>query len=383
MARNVIVASDKYKGCLSSPEVCRLISRGLNNQLDDKWNVISCPQADGGEGTVKAVVEARDGEIITSAVQGPRRKEVKAEWGWIAGEHENSAIIEMASASGLALLGKEKQNPLKTTTLGTGQLIRRAAEKGADKILLGIGGSATVDGGTGVAEALGYRLLDDKNKPVKSGGGNLAEINKIDDSKVPSEIKNLEVKVACDVTNPLLGPEGAAQVYGPQKGASEEMVKTLEENMTNWADVLEDYAGKKLRNDPGTGAAGGLGFGLMGLLDAQLTSGARLVGEVTGLNSLLEDADVLITGEGKIDEQTAYGKTPAVVAESGRENNVRLIIGLAGALVGDIDKLYDDFDLLFGLPNRPITLEESMKQTKNLLPEWGNILGRIIKKISD
>ncbi len=381
MERNIVIAPDKFKGCLSSPKICRIVEKGLKKQLKENWSITACPQADGGEGTVEAVVEARNGEIISSPVNGPRGGEVEAEWGWVAARDANTAIVEMAAASGLALLDKRDQNPMKTSTYGTGQIIREAAEKGADKILLGIGGSATVDGGTGVARALGFKLLDKNNQPVEGGGGNLGGIDKIDDSDVPAAVKNLEIKVACDVTNPLLGPEGAARVYGPQKGATAKMVAKLENNMENWADVLEKFAGKNLREEPGTGAAGGLGFGLMGLLGAELTSGAQLVGEVTGLNSLLKNADVLITGEGKIDNQTAYGKTPAVVAGTGKENNVRLIIGLAGALAGNIKPLYDKFDLIFAIPNRPMSLQESMAEADEQLLEWGENLGRLINKI--
>ncbi len=381
MGRNLVIAPDKFKGCLSSPKICRLLESGLDKQLPDHWQIISCPQADGGEGTVEAVVEAQDGKKIKSTVHGPLGREVEAEWGWVETGEAKTAIVEMAAASGLALLEEEEQNPLQTTTYGTGEIIREAASRGADKILLGIGGSATVDGGTGVAAALGFRLLDENGEPVDPCGGNLDRIKKIDASNVDRAVKNLEIKVACDVTNPLLGSEGAARVYGPQKGATEQMVPELENNMENWAAVLENFAGKKLREEPGTGAAGGLGFGLMGLLDASLTSGAKLVGEVTGLNSLLENADVLITGEGKMDEQTAYGKTPAVVAEAGDENDVFLVLGVTGARVGNVETLYNYFDYIFAIPNRPMSLQESMELADDLLLEWGAEVGRLINKV--
>ncbi|MFP4686719.1 MAG: glycerate kinase [bacterium] len=381
----IVIAPDKYKGCLSSPAVCAAIREGLQKSLTDDWRIKICPQADGGEGTVEAIVAAMDGELKKSKVKGPRGKKIEAGWGWIPaannpGANHPAAVIEMAAASGLALLKPEQQNPLLTTSYGTGQLIREAAQAGAGEILLGIGGSATVDGGLGIALALGFEVFDRLGDPVGEGGAALANVSEIRAENIPDCVKKLDIKVACDVTNPLLGSEGAARVYGPQKGADRDMVETLEKAMENWADVIESYSGSRLRNTPGTGAAGGIGFCLMGLLDAELTSGAKLVVELTKLSHHLKNADVLITGEGALDDQTAYGKTPAVVADLGKKQQVELIIGIAGALLDGYRELYDRFDILLALPRRPLTLEESIEQAHQLLEDWGADIGRLLKK---
>ncbi len=375
--RKVVVASDKYKGCATSPEVCEQLERGVKS-IAEGWEVVSLPQADGGEGTVEALVEALDGEFVESTVKGPRGGSVTARWGYLSRDDRgDAAVIEMAAASGLALLEPEQQDPFKTSTYGTGTLIRKAAEKGAREILLGIGGSATVDGGLGAALALGFEIKDEGGWTVEAAGEELERAAEISDGEVPDEVKELQIKVACDVTNPLLGEEGAAAVYGPQKGADEEEIPRLEENLARWAGLVENYAGRELRDEPGTGAAGGLGFGLMGLLGAQLTGGAELVADLTGLNSELENADILITGEGAMDAQTAFGKTPQVVAERGREAGVDFIVGVAGAQGEGYRELYDSFDLLVGLPRRPMTLEESMAKTFDALYDWGADIARI------
>lgn len=380
--RKLVIASDKYKGCLSSPEVCAKLAAGCREELPGSWEIETAPQADGGEGTVDALVTSLDGEYITSTVAGPRGRDVEASWGLIErAQKPTAAVIEMAAASGLALLEEADQDPFLTSTYGTGQLIREAAAAGAEEILLGIGGSATVDGGLGAALALGFEPLDGAGEPVERSGENLGEVRSIRASEVPAAVKQLEIKIACDVTNPLLGEEGAARVYGPQKGATEATVPELEANMENWANVIEEFAGEELREVPGAGAAGGLGFGLMGLLGAELTGGAELVAELTGLNSRLSDADVLITGEGAMDAQTAYGKTPQIVAERGRENGVELIIGVAGAQNEGYRELYPTFDFLVGLPRAPRTLEESMARASEALHDWGVDLARLLNKV--
>ncbi len=377
-AGTLVIASDKYKGAASSPEVCSYLARGFKKIAAD-WEIIELPQADGGEGTVDAVVNALGGEYRTDSVRGPRGNPVEARWGLIRRDNQpDAAVIEMAAASGLALLKPEEQDPFQTSTYGTGQLLKKASQAGAQEILLGIGGSATVDGGLGAALALGYQLKDSRGQTVQPAGASLKNVTTIDDSQVEQTIKQLQIEIACDVTNPLLGDQGAAKIYGPQKGASPEQVPQLEENMENWANLVEDFAGKKLRNRPGAGAAGGLGFGLMGLLGAELTGGAELVAGLTGLNSATKKADLLITGEGKMDGQTAFGKTPQVVAEIAQANNVKIIIGLAGAQGEGYRELYESFDLLIGLPRRPMSLEESIKETEKNLVDWGEDLARLL-----
>lgn len=383
--KQVVVAPDKFKGSLSSPDVCTILSSVLTDELADDWVVETSPMADGGEGTVEAVVSALDGEIVTSEVTGPRGSSVEADWGWIPGTGNRPAtgVIEMAQASGIELLSSDEQNPMKTTTYGTGELINRALDRGAKKILLGIGGSATVDGGMGMAKALGFEVLDQKNTVVGDGGEALADVETIIDDGVPDAVRNCTVQVACDVNNPLLGENGASRVYGPQKGATPEMVEQLEKNLRYWANVVETYRDETFREIPGTGAAGGLGFGLVGFLNADLVPGAELVMDVTGLNSRLEQADVLITGEGQIDKQTAYGKTPDAVAVRAREKGVDWIFGVAGSLGDGYRQGFENFDWLMALPVKPMSLENCMADAPDLLRDRGRDLAQLIKRLVD
>jgi len=383
-SKQIVVAPDKFKDSLSAPEVCSIIRSGLRDALDGDWRIETAPMADGGEGTVESLVEAMDGEIVASEVRGPRNAAVEARWGWIPGhgDRPDVAVIEMAQASGIELLEEDRKNPMKTTTFGTGELIENAVDRGANRVILGIGGSATVDGGVGAARALGFEVLDESGNEVEGGGGCLDRVSTIRDDRVSPAVKTCDIDIACDVDNPLLGENGAARVYGPQKGATPEMVETLESNLANWANVVEDYRGKSFRDTEGTGAAGGLGFGLVGLLDAELTSGADLVMDVMDLNSTLRSADVLITGEGKIDRQTTHGKTPHAVAKRAREMDVTFTVGMAGTLGSGYEACFDPFDWLMALPVGPTTLEQSIEdapeQLKRRSQDLANLLERVV-----
>lgn len=339
--------------------------------------------ADGGEGTVDAVISATAGERVTSTVTGPRGSDVEAEWGFIpAGENRPAtAVIEMAQASGIELLEPEQRNPMKTTTYGTGELIREAVQQGAERIIVGIGGSATVDGGMGMARALGYQCLDASGDEVVGGGGALERVARISDEHVIPQLHRVTFDVACDVDNPLLGEHGAARVYGPQKGASDGQVETLEANLNHWADVVESWRDQSYREEPGAGAAGGLGFGLISLLGAELTPGARLVMDVTGLPSKLSTADAVVTGEGCIDGQTVRGKTPYAVARAASDADVPFVAGIAGSLGSGYRDCFEYFDWLMALPVSPMSLSESMEQAPSLLRERSRDLSRLIDRV--
>ena len=367
-----LIAPDSYKGCLRSIEVCKYLADGII-QVSPDAEILQLPMADGGEGTVEAIVLSTNGEFHKLEVHGPLDKEVEAVYG-VAG-NSNTAVMEMASASGIELLPRKKLAPLKTTTYGTGQVLRQIIQAGTRDIIIGIGGSATVDGGAGMAQALGYKFLDENRNELKSplGGGDLKRIMAIDDREVIPELKNCRIRIASDVTNPLLGQNGAAKVFGPQKGATPEMVEKLEENLAHYARKLAAAGFAADCGKPGDGAAGGLGFGLRALCGAQPVSGAELVIEITGLKQKLTGADLLITGEGCTDFQTAHGKLCAVVAQAANNANIPAVL-VSGALRGDLSGLSGLFAAMFSTTTLPCTLEEAIAQTPASLIRMGRNL---------
>ncbi|WP_176233719.1 glycerate kinase, partial [Candidatus Hakubella thermalkaliphila] len=318
----ILIAPDKFKGCLSALEVARAVERGIK-KVDSCIETIICPMADGGEGTVATLVEATGGQIITLGVTGPLGERVEAYYG-ILGDGK-TAVIEMASASGLWLVPQEKRNPLSTTTYGTGELIRDALHREVEQILIGIGGSATNDGGMGVAQALGVKFYDEKGQELGLGGKELGRIVKIDLRGLDQRVRKVEVEVACDVENPLYGPRGAAYIYAPQKGATPEMVDFLDRGLVHYARKIKEYLGKEIEYVPGSGAAGGLGGGLLAFLDARLRPGVEIVKDVVGFREKLGGVQLVITGEGALDEQTLSGKTPIGVAREAREMHIPTI----------------------------------------------------------
>jgi glycerate kinase len=335
----IVIAPDSFKENLTSMQVAACIEKGIRKVLP-KVRCIKIPMADGGEGTVQSLVDATGGKIIKKQVVGPMGEKTSARYG-ILGDG-STAVIEMAEASGLPLVPRNKRNPLQATTYGTGELIIDALNKGATTIIIGLGGSATVDGGAGMAQATGVRFLSRSGKVIKErlGGGMLDKINAIDTSRVDRRIKKTKFIIASDVTNPLCGKNGAANVFGPQKGATPAMVKTLDRNLKHYADLIKKQLKKDVLNKKGAGAAGGLGAGLLAFTNAKMKRGVDLVVEITGLKKHLKGADLVITGEGRVDFQTAFGKTPAGVAKAARTYKVPCI-AIGGSLADDARGVFE------------------------------------------
>ncbi len=320
---------------------------------------IQVPMADGGEGTVQSLVDATGGTIYQQTVTGPLRHPVTACYG-ILGDGE-TAVIEMASASGIHLVTKETKNPLVTTTYGTGELIKACLDKKVKQILIGIGGSATNDGGAGMAQALGVKFLDERGGMLPFGGGALGDLAEIDLAGLDPRLKEVQIFVASDVTNPLCGENGASHVFGPQKGATKKMVALLDTNLSHYAAIIKEQLGKDVAEVPGAGAAGGLGAGLMVFTDAVLKSGIELVVEYTGLEQKVKDADIVLTGEGSIDFQTQFGKAPYGVARAAKKHG-KPVIAVAGYVGEQIDVLYEKgIDAIFGILPRPMALEDALQ----------------------
>jgi glycerate kinase len=320
---NILVAPDKFRGSLEAEEVCDAVTDGVKRAYPDA-KVTAIPLADGGEGTSKILTQVTDGWEVPVTVMDPLNRQINAIYG-LSGNHE-VAFIEMAAASGLRLLKQGERNPLRTSTFGTGQLIVDALDRGVKKIVLGIGGSATTDGGIGMAEALGYSFKDNDGNMLFPDGQALGKINTIDIRNVDQRLGSVSIIVACDVTNPLFGPDGAAVVYGPQKGADPEMVMTLDAGLANLAQVATRTFGRDVSLVPGAGAAGGLGAGCMWFLNAVLKEGINIVMEQCNIASLVADADLVITGEGKVDEQTLAGKVVKGLAGLCKSHNVPLAV---------------------------------------------------------
>src|SRR5947208_332438 len=326
-APRVIVAPQSFKGSADAVAVASAIARGVRHAWPSA-HIEEMPLADGGEGTVRALVTATNGSVRRSRVHDPLLRELDAEWG-ILGDR-TTAVVEMAAASGLPLLKESERDARITSTRGTGELILAAAASGAHRIVIGIGGSATNDGGAGMARAFGYRFLDRDGNELPEGGAALARLARIDGQTDPRLIRPA-VEVACDVRNPLLGPEGASAIYGPQKGASPEVVRELDAALARYADVVEAFIGRPIRDVPGAGAAGGLGAGLLAFLDARLVSGADLVLRAVGFAERIRDADLVITGEGRIDRQSGYGKLTGAVTAVARSAGIP-VLAVAGGL---------------------------------------------------
>ncbi len=333
--------------------------------------------ADGGEGTVQSLVDATEGRIIKKEVVGPLGEDVEAFFG-ILGDGE-TAIIEMAAASGLPLVAEEKRDPTKTTTYGTGQLIEAALDQGCRKLIIGIGGSATNDCGIGMAQALGASFLDKDGSEVGYGGQVLKKIKRIDLSNLDPRIKDSEIEVACDVDNPLYGKNGAAYVYAPQKGANQEEVKRLDAGLKEIAKRIESELEINVNKIPGAGAAGGLGAGLVAFLNGELKPGIEIVLAATKIREIIKDINLVITGEGQIDSQTINGKTPIGVAKVAKEASCP-VIAIAGSLGEGSEKVYEHgIDALFSIINRPLSLKEAQENAGILLESLGENIARIIK----
>lgn len=354
----IVIAPDSYKESLSALEVAEAIEKGFKYHFPDA-EYVKIPMADGGEGTVQSLVDATDGEIIRKTVTGPLGDPVEAFFGILG--NQRTAVIEMAAASGLHLVPQEKRNPLQTTTRGTGELISAALDYGVDHIIIGIGGSATNDGGAGMAKALGIRLNDRNGMEIGEGGGSLGELASIDHTHLDPRLVNVSIEVACDVDNPLTGERGASAIFGPQKGATPTMVKQLDRNLDHYADIIARELGKNIKDVAGAGAAGGLGAGLLAFLPSVLKRGVDIVIDATGLAEMVEDADLVITGEGKIDHQTIFGKTPIGVAKTAKKFEVP-VVGIAGNLGKDSQVVHDHgIDAIFSIVPGVVVLDDAFK----------------------
>ncbi len=371
----VVIAPDSFKGSLTGMEAAACIENGLKRALPG----VSCqkvPMADGGEGTVQAIVDATGGKFVKRTVADPLGRRIKATFG-LSGDGK-TAVMEMAEASGLALLKPRERNPMKTSTYGTGELMHHALKLGVSKILIGIGGSATNDGGTGMAQALGVRFLDAKGKELSGCGRNLGKIASIDMSGLDPRLKHVHVEVACDVENPLTGRHGAAQVYAPQKGATPEMVKQLDAGLSSLAGVIKRDMGIAILKAPGSGAAGGLGGGLMAFVKGQLRPGVDIVIDSVKLARSIKGCDLVITGEGRMDHQTAFGKTPAGVARVAKEQGLP-VIAICGSLGKDPKVVHTiGIDAFFSAQESNVDEEDLPKAGPAMLTNCAEQIGRLL-----
>ncbi len=373
---HILVAPDSFKGSCSALAAAEALGEGLKRG----WEALEpelLPLADGGEGTVEALVAATGGELRSARVRDPLGRPIEATFG-LLGDGQ-TAVIEMAAASGLPLLQGNERNPLETTTLGTGDLIRAALETGCKRIILGIGGSATTDCGVGMATALGARFLKADGTPIEPTGKGLLELDTFDLSGLDARLQSVEILVASDVTNPLYGPQGAAYVYAPQKGATPEQVELLDKALKHCAEIVERQLHKRISGLPGAGAAGGLGAGLMAFCNARLAPGADLILDVVEFERRLQHVALVVTGEGKLDTQTAFGKLPARVAARAKAQGVPTV-----AIAGSVDLEESALEKLglsaaFALPTGPMSLQTAMARAPELLQFAGEQLARTLK----
>jgi glycerate 2-kinase len=369
-----VLAPDSFKESMTAKQAAVAMEKGIKKVFPDA-ECIMVPMADGGEGTIESLVNMANGHLVKTEVTGPNGKAVMAEYGMV----DQTAIIEMASASGLQITKPEERNPLITTSYGTGQLIKHALDQGVKRMLIGIGGSATNDGGVGMLQALGVSFKDETGEELPFGGGALSRLHSIDVSGLDTRLRTVQIDVACDVSNPLTGENGASAIFGPQKGASPEMVQQLEENLTRYARLIHKELGKDIADIAGAGAAGGLGAGLLAFLNARLLKGIDLVIEFTGLVEKVKDADFVFTGEGSMDSQTLYGKTPFGVATVAARYNIP-VIAFAGKVGEGIEALYQNgFTSIFGIVNGVTSIDEALANgEKNLFREVENVC-RLLK----
>jgi glycerate kinase len=360
----IVVAPDSFKGSLSALAVAEAMERGVRSVFPDA-SVARVPIADGGEGTVEALVAATGGRLESRRVTGPLGEPVEARWG-VLGDGR-TAVVEMAAASGLTLVPRERRNPRVTTTRGTGELVRAALDAGLRRVVVGLGGSATNDGGAGLARALGIRFLDDAGRDLPEGGAALARLARVDLAGQDARIAAAEVVVACDVDNPLTGPRGASAVYGPQKGATPAMVAELDAALERYARVAREATGRDVAGLPGAGAAGGLGAGLLFFTPARLRPGVEIVLEMTGFDALVRGADLVLTGEGRTDFQTAMGKAPVGVAAAAKRHGVPVVCLSGGLGPGADEVLARGIDALAVAVPGPMGLEEAVARARELV----------------
>lgn len=374
-----VIAPDSFKGSLTAKEVADAIKEGISRIYPDA-DYAMVPMADGGEGTVQSLVDATHGQLIHKQVHNPLDKMSDAYYG-ILGDGK-TAVIEMAQASGIQYVNEKTHNPMITTTYGTGELMLDAMNHGVSAIIMGIGGSATNDGGAGMAQALGAHLLDKDGKELPFGGGALDQLDKIDVSNVDQRVAKTKILIASDVTNPLTGKDGASAVFGPQKGATPEMVKQLDSNLHHYAQIIKRDLNEDIEMKPGAGAAGGLGTGLMAFTNSEMKLGIDIVVEYTHLKDQAKGADFVFTGEGGIDFQTKFGKTPYGVAKATKEVAPDApVIVLAGNVGEKIDSLYDAMDAIFSTPSGAKSLKDAMADGPHDITLTAENVARLIKSI--
>ena len=372
---HIVIAPDSFKECLTATQVALAISEGILRMVPEA-EITCIPIADGGEGTVEALVSATGGTIVPTPSVDALNRPIQSFYG-ILGDGQ-TVIIEMAAASGIELLAPTERNPMITSTYGTGLLIKAALEAGFTQLIVGIGGSATNDGGAGMAQALGFGLFDRNGLTIKPGGGSLGDLHSIDSSNVHPLLGKAKIKVASDVRNPLLGPSGATYIYGLQKGATPEMLKVLEKNMACYSGILQKELGKNVAAILGAGAAGGMGAGLMAFCNAELVSGFKLISELTNLEKHIREASIVFTAEGKIDSQTAFGKTVSGVAGIAKKYKVP-VIALTGAVDNGLSELYEQgVTAVFAIGNQPMSLEESKARASVLLADRAEQIMRTV-----
>jgi len=371
----ILIAPDSFKGSATSKKAAEAIGKGVHLVFPEA-ELIEIPVADGGEGTVEALTDSLKGRVVKKKVQGPLGDPVEAEYGILPGD---IAVIEMASASGLPLVPEDKRNPLLTSTFGTGQLIEDAMDMGCREIILGIGGSATNDGGTGMARALGFSFLDSQGNELPEGGGALTVLADIDDSNMDERILKTKILVACDVTNPLTGSEGASHIYGAQKGASPADINHLDKALVRLAEIINSKYCRTNENIPGAGAAGGLGYGLMEFCGGKLKSGIEIILDLIKFDDYLDGVDLVISGEGRIDGQSVYGKVPVGIAGRAKKKNISVLV-VVGDIGSKVDAVYEHgIDAVMSSVNKAMSLEEAMSRSYELLIDSSSRAMRMIK----
>ena len=370
----IIIAPDSYKESLTALEVAENIEKGIKAIMPEA-DTIKVPMADGGEGTVQALVDAHDGQIIEEEVIGPVGKKVKAFYGIL---DKKTAVIEMAAASGISYIDPATVDPRKTTTYGTGQLIKSALERGASHIILGIGGSATMDAGIGALKALGFSFKDKNGQRIGRGGGQIGRIASVSKENIYPPAEELYLEIACDVSNPFYGKNGAAYIYGPQKGASQEQVEELDQNFRRFNQFVKENYSRDLQQLAGAGAAGGLGAGLITFLNGELKGGADIVARANQLAEKLKGADLVITGEGQLDSQTVNNKAPIHVAHLAQKQGIP-VIAIAGSLGAGYQQVYQEgITAAFSIVNKPDSLNKIILATPELLQETARNIIKLI-----
>ncbi|WP_143833217.1 glycerate kinase [Oceanobacillus timonensis] len=375
--KKIIIAPDSFKESMTAKQAAEAIARGFQNVFPDDTQLEIIPMADGGEGTTQSLADALLGTIHYQTVTDPMGEPVRAAYA-ISGD-KSTAIIEAAAASGLELVPPHKRNPMLATSYGTGELIKAALEHGVSKIILGIGGSATNDGGTGMLEALGAVFYHQNGEKLQRGGGDLIHLSHIDTSLLDARLHHVEIVVACDVDNPLLGADGASAIYGPQKGANEEMVHQLDQALSHFHDVQEKITHQSVKDIPGSGAAGGLGTAFLAFLNAKLEPGINIVLKETNFYKRAAGANLVITGEGKIDGQTIFGKTPVGVAKAAKQSNIP-VIAVCGTLGQNYEKVYDHgIDAAFSMMQSPCSLNDALENGPAYLEGLATNIAKVLQ----